>query len=247
MTLSVLENIRKSAIDMAQGAGLVALDIPERLRVRPVDPWGGCAEAGRLLCDGVFTLGEQQIALHGECWEPVASAQWLEHLHGFSWLRDLRSCGGESARQQARALIASWVRQYPKAHPLAWRPDIMGARLAQWIALHEFFNDSFDEDFQDISMVKLLVTNFFLFTLPLGLLQAIFMGIYFGSPLATFIPGGIAGIISTAILLFKHIVGKYIIWFQALLPIWLVILPVFSFPIWSFINYKIVTLVLQII
>ena len=104
-----------------------------------------------------------------------------------------------------------------------------------------------DKDFQDISMVKLLVTNFFLFTLPLGLLQAIFMGIYFGSPLITFIPGGIATIISTAISLFKHLVGKYIIWFQALLPMWLIILPIFYFPIWSFINYKLVTLVLQII
>src|SRR5262245_11232362 len=106
---------------------------PERLLVKPVDAWAGSIESGNWLLDGAFVIDGEQLTLRGQCWEPIGvDGAWLERMHGFSWLRDLRACGGEDARLQARAMVHSWLRHYPRWHPVAWRPDITGERVALW-------------------------------------------------------------------------------------------------------------------
>ena len=123
--------------------------VPEKFIVIPADPWPGNPECGRKLCGGVFTLHGEQLEFCGDRWEPEGvGAAWLSHLHGFSWLRDLRAVGGETARQMARSLISSWIRLYSAWNPLTWRPEIAGARLAHWIAFYDFFGASADDDFQ---------------------------------------------------------------------------------------------------
>jgi uncharacterized heparinase superfamily protein len=136
-------------------------DMPERLIVRPVDLLKGDAEAGQLLCKGVFTLDGRHLELHGECWEPVAVHQrWLDHLHAFRWLRDLRASGTASAKQQAQALIASWIHHYPKdtklSRGLAWRADMIGERLALWICHHDFFAADAPDEFDDLFFESLM-------------------------------------------------------------------------------------------
>ncbi|MCC6598714.1 MAG: heparinase II/III family protein [Alphaproteobacteria bacterium] len=122
--------------------------VPERLAVRPVDPWPGSAEAGRWLCeDGAFFLHGDRLPIRSGSWEPVGvSEAWMTHMHGFTWLRDLRaySCGrgtGVGARQLARALVHNWTGHYRHWHPLVWRADITGLRLSMWLASHEFFGE----------------------------------------------------------------------------------------------------------
>ncbi len=124
--------------------------VPERLVVKPVDPWPGDAERGRWLCDGAFALDGDQLELRGDCWEPFeVSEVWLEHMHGFEWLRDLRSLGGEAARRQGRDLMASWMDHYRSWHKMAWRPDITARRVAMWISHYDCFADSASDEFQD--------------------------------------------------------------------------------------------------
>lgn len=154
MPLQIINQIKRNARDLACGS--VFYDwrlrghIPERLSVHPGDLWTGDAETGRCLTEGAFVLGGEQLALRGECWEPYGvDPIWISHMHEFSWLRDLRALGGEGAREQARAMVASWIMHYGSWHPLTWRADMTGARLAMWISHYEFFGSGAEEVFQD--------------------------------------------------------------------------------------------------
>lgn len=127
---------------------------PERLIVRPVDPWPGDVEAGAWLCNGSFSFHGDQVRIRNGSWEPEGvSADWMAHMHGFAWLRDLRAYAagpgrgaGLEARQLARALVYNWTRHYRRWHPVVWRADIAGQRIAMWLASHEFFGEEIFAD-----------------------------------------------------------------------------------------------------
>lgn len=124
--------------------------VPDRLVVHPVDPWPGSADRARALCSGSFIMGGTQLDLYSEDWAPQGVGQiWLDHMHGFTWLRDLRALGGDAARRQARAMIESWMDHHKRWSEMAWRGGLTGERVAMWIALYEFFGASADEQFQD--------------------------------------------------------------------------------------------------
>lgn len=124
--------------------------VPDRLTVTPTDSWPGDAGRGRWLCSGAFSVDDEQLTIHGDCWEPVGvNDAWLSHMHGFEWLRDLRAVGGDEARRQARQMIESWIRRYRFWSDFAWRPDITGRRMASWIALYDFYGASADAAFQE--------------------------------------------------------------------------------------------------
>lgn len=155
MPMHLIRQIRKNASQVACNSFLYNWSLkgeaPDRLIVKPVDPWPGSVEAGRWLCDGAFTLGGEQLSLSGGCWEPVgADAAWLDLMHGFEWLRDLRALGGEEARQQARWLTESWIYYHQKWSPQAWRTDMCASRIAMWISYFDFFVEAAGPDFQDL-------------------------------------------------------------------------------------------------
>ncbi|MGO4725823.1 MULTISPECIES: heparinase II/III family protein [unclassified Inquilinus] len=123
---------------------------PRDLLMVPPDPWPGDAERGAALIAGVYRLGGQTYeAAAAAPWEPFgADPSFTEALHGFEWLRDLRAAGGDQARRQARRLIDHWIERYDRWHPLMWRPDILGLRIASWLGAHDFFCASADDDFR---------------------------------------------------------------------------------------------------
>ena len=45
------------------------------------------------------------------------------HLHGFTWLRDLRALGTDAARSRARALVSDFMDTHP-LDPQANSPDV---------------------------------------------------------------------------------------------------------------------------
>lgn len=122
---------------------------PESMIMTPADIWAGDSAHGRLLCGGAFACGDEPVMLHGDCWEPEGiSGHSLFHMHAFEWLRDLRALGGEDARRQSRNMIASWIRRYPRWSAYAWQPELTGRRIANWIALYEFYGASVDAAFE---------------------------------------------------------------------------------------------------
>jgi len=148
-----LQRLGETARNLALSNPLAAMVLPPRvtgeLRSVPPDPWPGDARRGRDMVAGIFHFAGQTIAKDDLSWEPLqASPEWLAELHGFEWLRDLRSVGGERARRMAREMVSTWLARYPKHHELAWRADIIGARLKSWISFHDFFCASADDEFR---------------------------------------------------------------------------------------------------
>jgi uncharacterized heparinase superfamily protein len=117
---------------------------PRALTHTPIDPWPGDAARGRAIIGGAFTFAgrSHRVAAPGEgtgpgtgLWSPAgAGVDWLTQLHGFSWLRDLRVAGGETAREAARNLVADWIRHHQRWRRRPWRPDILATRITAWIA-----------------------------------------------------------------------------------------------------------------
>ncbi|MBI1214721.1 MAG: hypothetical protein GC185_02755, partial [Alphaproteobacteria bacterium] len=144
--------------EIALGSPLAGLTmpqrIPENLIVVPPDPWSGDAQRGRDMIAGVFRFAGQTLAKEGLSWKPEdAKPEWVAELHGFEWLRDLRSAGGDRARRMARDMVANWLFRFRKpgdttADDTAWRADVTGARISAWISFHDFFCASADDDFR---------------------------------------------------------------------------------------------------
>lgn len=124
---------------------------PTRLLFSPVDIRPGTAEKGRWLAhSGIFTYGDDQLELHNANWMPDDVAPvWISHLHGFDWLRDLRALGGNVGRRAARMMLANWMDNYPRWDVTAWRADILGARLANWMSAYDFYGESASDEFQE--------------------------------------------------------------------------------------------------
>ena len=124
-------------------------DCPEVLRLKIPDPWPGRAEIGQMMCRGVLMRPNQSIRINQINWRTVGEHPvWGDVLHSFSWLRDLRAVGGDTARQTARQMFDEWMTVHDRWSEPVWAPDVMGRRLTMWLSLFDFFCGSADEDFQ---------------------------------------------------------------------------------------------------
>ncbi|MGD1880365.1 MAG: heparinase II/III family protein [Kiloniellaceae bacterium] len=122
---------------------------PATAALVPPDPWPGNAQRGAAILDDSFHFLGRTLTKPAPLWNPVGVERaWLETLHGFGWLRDLRAAGGDSARRKARALTADWIAANAAWSPVAWHPVVTGNRLAQWFSQYEFFAASADVEFR---------------------------------------------------------------------------------------------------
>lgn len=120
----------------------------------PMDAWPGDAANGGAILDGEFHFADQTLVLDASpmteaFWQPEgATDAWYAGLHSFHWLRDLRALGGDEARRHARSLVFGWLYCHALWHGDSWTPALAGARVANWIGLHDFFCASADEGFR---------------------------------------------------------------------------------------------------
>jgi uncharacterized heparinase superfamily protein len=122
---------------------------PVALLSLPSDPWPGDAARGRALLTHGYSFAGITVTSETAPWlHPGVANEFITALHGFEWLRDLRAVGGDAARRQARQLVGDWIAQFGVWHPEAWRPDVLGARLANWITFHDFFCASADDRYR---------------------------------------------------------------------------------------------------
>ncbi len=161
MRIHALNHLRHKATAAAYGTSLyqwtLGGSIPDRLAVIPPDPWPGDSGRGRWLCQDVFSLHGEQLPVRDGNFEPKGiSDVWMNHIHAFEWLRDLRALGGDQGRVQARAMVTAWIDRYHSWHEMSWRADLTGRRIAVWISQHDFFAASADEIFQTNYMASLL-------------------------------------------------------------------------------------------
>lgn len=121
--------------------------VPDGLRQIPADPWPGNPVAGESLMAGTFVQAGHPVTMGEDPWGAVAGQPDVEaKLHGFAWLSDLRALGSPPAKAKARALIADWLERHGRWHPVSWRADVLGERLANWFAAYEFLFGGCEEE-----------------------------------------------------------------------------------------------------
>jgi len=151
----VTKNVRQHAGRLAYNSPVyqwsLGGSIPDRLLLSPTDLWQGSADDARwLIYKGAFSLYGDRLELHNADWAPQnVDDQWIRHINGFSWLRDLRALGGDEGRKASRTLISNWIKHFGKWDELTWRADILGARLGHWLAAYDFYGESADNKFQE--------------------------------------------------------------------------------------------------
>ncbi|HWK35578.1 heparinase II/III family protein [Sphingomonas sp.] len=101
------------------------------------DPFPGDVARGQALMKGMLTFrGERRVVDTLDLAHPDFSAPFADHLHGFDWLRDLSTV---ATRAQAAPVAEGLMRQWLAAHAdtvadPAWRADLIGRRILEWIA-----------------------------------------------------------------------------------------------------------------
>ena len=113
------------------------------------DPWPGGVEAADRLFQGRYAFaGEEHRRVGAPPWDVAdASPAWIAEINSFNWLRDFRAQGGETARRAARELLRGWLARYPAWDQMAWRPDVLGRRIAAWLCHARFLLEDADDDF----------------------------------------------------------------------------------------------------
>jgi uncharacterized heparinase superfamily protein len=144
------------------GTRLYALTLPRKapleLPVLPDDPWTGTIGNADRLFQGRFVFaGAEVVSPHAAPWsiapadaqlDPASHAAWAAGLHGFVWLRDFATQGGDMARRMARSLVADWIAKHALSiRGLPWQPAIAGRRLTQWLLASHFLLDGADDAF----------------------------------------------------------------------------------------------------
>ncbi len=122
---------------------------PATLRMTPADLWPGDRDTGAALAEDRFRLAGREPRHGADIWSPPgAAAEWLEAMHGFTWLRDLRALGGDAARRKARGLATNWLDHNADWSLPAWRGDVVATRLVAWLSHYETFFASGGDDFR---------------------------------------------------------------------------------------------------
>src|SRR5476649_1856721 len=128
-------------------AGSTPREFVKNLAIR----WPGDAKRGAILLGGDFHLAGETLRLGPPYAAPQqASAEWLAEFHGFTWLADLATLGSAEAREIGRQAIASWIADHARWDDLAWRCDVLAARLVAWVTQFEsFFAGGGDDRLRD--------------------------------------------------------------------------------------------------
>lgn len=144
---SMLRKMRLSLARLpAVGYGKLPLTPAYILR----DLWKGNSIYGMHLAKGELIYKDYIIPLQPGLWgKRSLPIDGLCKIYDFSWLRDMRELGTDNARLAARALMVDWISRPPEAqHKVAYRGDVLGRRLANWLGHYDFFAASADEAFK---------------------------------------------------------------------------------------------------
>jgi uncharacterized heparinase superfamily protein len=97
---------------------------PAQLHGRPIDPFPGDAARGHAILSA---------RAHGRGPMGAPPEQWIADTHRFDWLRDVAAADPNGLRAQVEPLLRAWLARFGHYHPLAWRPDLLGARTLAFV------------------------------------------------------------------------------------------------------------------
>ena len=109
------------------------------LAFAPQESWPGDARRGAAILKEEYAFAGHAETEPADLWRAgSATDDWLAELHSFDWLRDVRAVGGDAARRRARDLVMEWLEREDRWRPVAWRPDVLAQRLANWLTYAEY-------------------------------------------------------------------------------------------------------------
>ena len=129
-----------------------------------IDSWPGDAERGATIIDGDFELAGKIIFETDHPWRAEkTSTRWKSRVSHFEWLNDLQALGTDSAKERARHLIRKWIESDGRWNQISWRPNAVGARIANWIRHSDFILSGSEASFKNAFINSLRRQNRHLF------------------------------------------------------------------------------------
>lgn len=117
------------------------------------DLWPGDANRGARLLRGEFEVMGTTRPFAG--WGPQGGPPaFRAAMHGFAFLRDLRTLGTDAARVAARDMAEDWLARGAK-DPLGESPEVAAARICAWLGHWEFFAATAEDGFRRALMQRL--------------------------------------------------------------------------------------------
>ena len=123
---------------------------PLKLVAVPRDHVHGDRQRGDGLLAGRFTVGTETLPLKDLDFGQVgASDRLIEHLEGFSWLRDLAAAASrEKGARLAEAVVGRWLLAHGTKIDEAWAPHLWGERILFWTAYAPYILSSADSGYR---------------------------------------------------------------------------------------------------
>src|SRR5258706_8884486 len=115
--------------------------IPDRVCVQPFDSRPARLEEADGYFRGRFRFAGELVEIRqGSIFDrKMPSASYAAALHGFEWLRHLKSVGNEHARDFASKLTQHWLNRNANYTLPAWQPDVIAERFINLFSHGGFF------------------------------------------------------------------------------------------------------------
>lgn len=111
--------------------------LPDAPRLTVPDLWPGNAKRGQAM------IASQPALFENGLYDGTKPQSALMHEE----LRDLRAVGTDMARRKAICMIHEWIEAQDTWNEESWPPDVLGARIANWIGFFDFFAAAASHDF----------------------------------------------------------------------------------------------------
>jgi len=121
----------------------------DRLLIAPQDLRTADPTRASEIYGGRFAFAGKVVTCDGRSPFQVTppSAEWVEELAAFGWLRHLRAAESSLTRSNARALVEDWIVRQGTWHAAAWRPEVVARRIMSWLMHAPFILDDADVRF----------------------------------------------------------------------------------------------------
>ncbi|MGF1640687.1 MAG: heparinase II/III family protein [Rhodospirillales bacterium] len=130
------------------GRGIFGTRPVDEVRLVYPENWPEDEPAAEALLGGELLLAGRRLPVGRVPWTPPPAGVVAERLHGFAWLADLKAAGDEAAQVRARELVDGWIASNAGWSLPAWRADVLGRRLAAWLAASDFLLAGADDAFR---------------------------------------------------------------------------------------------------
>jgi uncharacterized heparinase superfamily protein len=121
----------------------------DRLVIAPQDLRTADATRASEILSGRFVFAGKVAVCDGRSPFEISppSDEWVVGLHGFSWLRHLRTADPAISRARARALVGEWIRYVGAGNAISRRPDVIARRIISWLTQAPLLVDESDVRF----------------------------------------------------------------------------------------------------